>query len=104
MDSTEQCPEEDLDSSYNGKKKRFDRDGVGTPSCDYLTHGKVDNQATNVDNANPNTLAGINTNNIGDNPIVGLSSNIATPDGKIDNQNNGFADAFSSNLDILNTL
>lgn len=111
MDPLEQCP--DSVDFGNRKKKRMEGPGAEiprvdlpqyhryNPSCFYTAEGK-DNLAANINNASPITLAGISSDNIGDNQIVDLNFNIAAPDGKND-EKNLFADDFSSDLDILNT-
>lgn len=108
MDPSEQCPE-DLDFPYYRKNKRTYAGGVETPqhqydpSCILETNHQNNNHAANVNNASPNTLAGVSSDNfLADNQIAGLSSNIAAPNDKIENQENAFANAFSSNLDFSN--
>lgn len=107
MDPLEQCP--DSVDFGNRKNKRMEGPGAEiprvdlpqyryNPSCFYTTEGK-DNLAANINYASPSTLAGISSDNIGDNQIFDLNFNIAAPDGKNDNQDNRFADDFSSNFD-----
>lgn len=104
MDPLEQCPDDvDFGNRWN---KRMEGPGVEipqdqkyNPSCFRTAEGK-DNLAANVNNASPNTLAGISSDNIGESQIVDFNFNIAAlTDGENDIQDNRFADAFSSNFD-----
>ncbi|MCJ1266542.1 hypothetical protein MMC22_006427 [Lobaria immixta] len=109
MDPLEQCPDYVDFGNNNRKNKRMEGPGVEipqdqkyNPSCFRTAEGK-DNLAANVNNASPNTLAGISSDNIGDNQIVDLNflnfKIAALTDDENDIQDNRFADAFSSNFD-----